>query len=48
MELRLAASLKVAAGANGAKPYLEAEEFVHDLKIVEAALLQMAPTVLPR
>jgi phosphoenolpyruvate carboxylase len=41
MELRLAASLKLAVGANGAKPYLQGEEFVRDLKIAEAALLQM-------
>jgi phosphoenolpyruvate carboxylase len=41
MELRLAASLKLAVGANSAKPYLQGEEFVRDLKIAEAALLQM-------
>ena len=41
MEMRLAASLKLAVGTHGAKPYREGKEFVRDLMIAEAALMQM-------
>ena len=41
MEMRLAASLKLAVGTHGAKPYLEGKEFVRDLMIAETALTQM-------
>jgi phosphoenolpyruvate carboxylase len=41
MEMRLAASLKLAVGTHGAKPYLEGKEFVRDLTIAETALTQM-------
>ncbi|MET0481393.1 MAG: phosphoenolpyruvate carboxylase [Aestuariivirgaceae bacterium] len=41
MELRLAASLKLAVGTHDAKPYLDGGEFVRDLMTAETALTQM-------